>query len=86
MTTNHFHLPELLRLIIVITVLFSLNNNIFGQTKNDSKLIKEAVLNYLEGLEYNDTLKVEKALHPDLAKRVITKDKSGQDKLYNMTA
>ena len=85
-TTNHFHLPQLLRLIIVITVLFSLNNNLFGQTKNDSTLIKEAVLNYLEGLEYNDTLRVEKALHPDLAKRVITKDKSGQDKLDNMTA
>jgi hypothetical protein len=42
-------------------------------------------LDYLEGLEYNDTLRVEKALHPDLAKRVIIKDENGKDKLEDMT-
>jgi hypothetical protein len=62
------------------------SGNIFGQTQSDTLQIKEAVLNYLEGLEYNDTLRVEKALHPDLAKRVIDKDKAGNDKLENMTA
>ena len=61
------------------------NSAVFGQTQNDTLLIKETVLNYLEGLEYNDTLRVEKALHPDLAKRVIT-NKDGTDKLENMTA
>lgn len=63
-----------------------LTSNLSGQTQNDSLLIKETVLNYLEGLEYNDTSRVEKALHPDLAKRVIEKNKSGIDQLDNMTA
>ncbi len=71
---------------MVITILFSLNSKLLGQTENDTLLIREAVLDYLEGLEYNDTLRVEKALHPDLAKRVIGKDENKKEKLDNMTA
>jgi hypothetical protein len=83
---HQFQIRQLSRLIIVFTTLFSFNSNLFGQTQNDTLLIKETVLDYLEGLEYNDTLRVERALHPDLAKRVITKDKNGNDNLDNMTA
>lgn len=85
-TINQFQWTQLFRLIIVTAVLFSLNSNLFGQTQNDSIQIKEAVLNYLEGLEYNDASRVEKAMHPDLAKREINKDNSGNDNLRNMTA
>lgn len=69
--------------ILVLLAFYSCQNT---EPQNDTFLIKEAVLNYLEGLEYNDTLRVEKALHPELAKRVILKDKNDKDKLDNMTA
>ena len=85
-TLHQFQFRQLLRLTIVCIAVFSFNNNLFGQTQSDSLLIKETVLNYLEGLEYNDTLRVEQALHPDLAKRVIQQDQNGKDKLDNMTA
>lgn len=81
-----FQLRQLFLLTMVFTTLFIFNNNLFGQAQNDTILIRETVLDYLEGLEYNDTLRVAKALHPDLAKRVISKDKNGKDKLDNMTA
>ena len=67
-------------------IMFVSSSTLFGQTKSDSLQIKETVLNYLEGLEYNDASRVEKAMHPDLAKRVIQKDKNGNDNLNNMTA
>lgn len=77
---------QMFQLAMVFTTLFFTNNNLWGQTQNDTLLIRETVLNYLEGLEYNDSVRVEKAMHPDLAKRVIREDKSGNDKLSNMTA
>lgn len=85
-TSYQYSLRQFLRLTLVYTTLLLFSSQLLGQTPNDTLLIKEAVLNYLEGLEYNDTLRVEKALHPELAKRVIQKDKNGKDRLDNMTA
>jgi hypothetical protein len=79
-------LYRILRLLIVSITLFSFNTNLFGQTQNDSLQIKETVKNYLEGLEYNDASRVEKALHPDLAKRNLSTDDKGNDHLQNMAA
>lgn len=81
-----FQYRQLLQLAMVFTALLLFSSNLIGQTQNDTLSIKETVLDYLEGLEYNDTLRVEKALHPDLAKRVIGKDENKKDKLDNMTA
>ena len=57
-----------------------------GQAKSDTLQIKETVLNYLEGLETNNPARVEKAMHPDLAKRTIEKNKEGKEYPSNMTA
>ena len=62
------------------------NGQLFAQAKNDTLQIKETVLNYLEGLETNNPARVEKAMHPDLAKRTIEKNKEEKDFLSNMTA
>src|SRR5678816_2065042 len=62
------------------------NSQPFAQTKNDTLQIKETVLNYLEGLETNNPARVEKAMHPDLAKRTIEKNNEGKDFPSNMTA
>lgn len=44
---------------------------LFAQSENDTLEIKETVLYYLEGMETNSPEKIEKAKHPDLAKRTI---------------
>ena len=40
----------------------------FPQLKTDSEKITETALNYMEGWYNGDTLRMEKALHPDLVK------------------
>ncbi|MCF7561090.1 nuclear transport factor 2 family protein [Sabulilitoribacter multivorans] len=62
------------------------NGHLFAQTQNDSLQIKEAVVNYLEGLDTNNPDRVAKALHADLAKRIVDKNKEGKDFPSNMTA
>lgn len=44
-------MPRLYLFLALLVVNYSL---LFAQTKNDKLQIKEAVLNYLEGLEYNE--------------------------------
>jgi len=83
-TLYQFQLRQLLRLTIVLTALCFFNSNLFGQSQNDTLLIKETVLNYLEGLNTNDHLRAEKAIHPELAKRIISTDENGDYKLDNM--
>ncbi len=51
---------------------------------NDSTLIKETCANYVEGFYTNDVKRMEKAIHPELAKRLIVKDTSGVEMLRNM--
>lgn len=62
------------------------NSPVFAQTPNDSTQIKITVLNYLEGMETNNPERIEKAMHPDLAKRTIEKNKEGVEYPENMTA
>ncbi|TVZ60158.1 putative lumazine-binding protein [Flavobacteriaceae bacterium MAR_2010_105] len=75
-----------LRYGFILIAVLVVNTNLFSQTPSDSLMIRATVLDYLEGLEYNDTLRVTRALHPDLAKRVVSQDKAGKDKLDNMSA
>lgn len=70
-----------------IAVSFIINGgHLLAQTKNDTLGIIQTVQNYLEGLETNNPARVEKAMHPDLAKRTIEKNKEGNDFPSNMTA
>jgi len=58
----------------------------YGQTAADTTAIKEAVMNYIEGYYTADGDRMEKALHPDLAKRVVFTNKNGQSWVQGMTA
>lgn len=60
------------------------NSTVFAQIEIDSLLIKETTLNYTEGLFTNNYERMEKALHSELAKRVIKKDDKGNYRLSNM--
>lgn len=70
--------------VLCIVIMLVSSSTLMGQTKNDSLQIKETVLNYLEGLNTNDYLRAEKAIHPELAKRIISTNKNGDYKLDNM--
>jgi hypothetical protein len=73
------------KILCIIFVLFS-NNIAFGQTAIDSLMIRESSLNYIEGFYTNDFKRVEKAIHPELAKRIFVKDSIDGSMLKNMGA
>ena len=70
--------------VFCLVIMLVSSSTLFGQTTSDSLQIKETVLNYLEGLHTNDYLRAEKAIHPELAKRIISTDENGDYKLDNM--
>jgi hypothetical protein len=41
---------------MIFLIFISFNNSLFGQTKSDTLLIEETVLNYLEGLHDNNAI------------------------------
>lgn len=52
----------------------------------DSAAIRRAALDYIEGWYTGDAERMQRALHPDLAKRAIDTDKQGRNWLYASSA
>ncbi|MEZ0611685.1 nuclear transport factor 2 family protein [Fibrella sp. WM1] len=61
---------------ILLTILFSVCLNSFGQTKQDSVAIKQAALDYIESQHTPNPAQMERALHPRMVKRTFWKDKA----------
>jgi len=58
-----------------------------AQTAADSAGIRQAALDYIEGYYTGDAARMERALHPDLAKRIVrTSPANGRSALENMSA
>jgi hypothetical protein len=57
-----------------------------AQTAEDSAGIRAAATDYSQGWYTADGERMERALHPELAKRNITTDASGHSRLTQMTA
>jgi Putative lumazine-binding len=56
-------------------------------TSTDDAAIKTTALNYIEGWYEGDATRMESALHPELAKRIVTTDpKSGHSQFGHMGA
>ena len=55
-------------------------------TSEDNEAIKKTALNYIEGWYTGDAARMESALHPDLAKRIVRTDASGKSTLGHQTA
>jgi hypothetical protein len=60
--------------------------SVFGQTDADRDAIKRTALNYAEGWYEGNAEKMESALSPDLAKRIVRTNEKGQSSLGQMTA
>jgi hypothetical protein len=57
-----------------------------GQTQSDSAAIKQAALDYIQGWYTGDAVRMERALHPELAKRIVRSDTLGNYRLDQMSA
>jgi hypothetical protein len=52
----------------------------------DRAAIKQTALDYIEGWYAGDAERMERALHPDLAKRIVRTNPQGQSRLDQMSA
>jgi hypothetical protein len=66
--------------------LIAMSISIFGQTDADREAVKRTALNYAEGWYEANADKMESALSPDLAKRIVRTNPQGQSGLGQMTA
>ena len=56
------------------------------ESKPDAELIKQTALDYIEGWYEGNAERMERALHPDLAKRIVQTDPRGRFNLGQMSA
>lgn len=57
-----------------------------AQTAADSNAIRQAALDYIEGYYEGDGARMERALHPELAKRIVRTNEQGRSQLGQMSA
>ncbi|HJU87001.1 MAG TPA: nuclear transport factor 2 family protein [Gemmatimonadota bacterium] len=57
-----------------------------AQTAADSTAIRQAALDYIEGWYQGEADRMERALHPELAKRIVRADSAGGDWISSMGA
>jgi len=59
---------------------------LWAQSAADSSAIRQAALDYIEGYYMGDGPRMERALHPELAKRIVRTNDQGQSRLDQMSA
>jgi hypothetical protein len=57
-----------------------------GQSRSDSAAIRQAALDYIQGWYAGDATRMEGALHPELAKRIVRSDTLGNFRLDQQSA
>ena len=57
-----------------------------AESKSEAELIKQAALDYIEGWYEGNAERMERAVHPDLAKRIVRTDDRGRSSLGQMSA
>ncbi len=74
------------KLFVLFILMFPTGLTVFGQVDADREAIKRTALNYAEGWYEGHPEKMEGALHPHLAKRIVRTNDKGQSSLGQMTA
>src|SRR5215204_1374795 len=74
------------KLFLLTLVLVLLTFSASAQQDPDRDAIKRTALNYAEGWYEGNAEKMESALHPDLAKRIVRTNDKGQSGLGQMSA
>lgn len=76
-----FPSTALLALVVIITP-----NLVAGQSSADSAAIRQTALDYIQGWYAGDGPRMERALHPELAKRIVRSDSLGRYRLDTQSA
>ena len=75
--------PSTVLLALVVTITPSL---LAGQSSADSAAIRQTALDYIQGWYAGDGPRMERALHPELAKRIVRSDSLGRYRLDTQSA
>lgn len=67
-------------------VLLTAVSQVYAQSPSDAVGIKQTALDYIEGWYEGDAERMERALHPELAKRIVQTEPSGRYRLSQMGA
>ena len=75
-----------MRFCLSLAMLTILPAGLCAQTAADSAGIRQAALDYIEGYYEGDGARMERAVHPELAKRIVRVDERGRYQLGQMSA
>src|SRR5215204_2586504 len=74
-------------IILFLAIILASFGSIHAQTSDaDRDAIKATALDYIEGWYEGNSERMERALHPDLAKRIVRTNDKGQSMLGQMSA
>ncbi len=74
------------RYLVVIIALLSFVSTAPAQSTADATAIRQTALDYIEGWYEGNAERMERALHPELAKRIVRTNKDGVSQLNQMSA
>jgi hypothetical protein len=72
--------------LVFVLLLLAFVPSVRAQTAADSAAIKQTALDYIEGWYEGNAERMERALHPELAKRIVRTNKEGQSQFSQMSA
>lgn len=76
-----------MKTLLTVSIIFLLgSSNARAQTAADSAGIRQAALDYIQGWYTGDAARMERALHPELAKRIVQHDSLGRYRLDQQSA
>ena len=78
--------PALILMAIVIACAVEVRAQSTSGSEADRTAIKQTALDYIEGWYEGDAERMERALHPELAKRIVRSNPQGQSRLDQMSA
>jgi hypothetical protein len=74
------------KLLPVLALLLASPAALRAQSAADSAAVRRAALDYIEGWYGGDAARMQRAVHPDLAKRIVRTDARGESSLVATTA
>jgi len=78
--------PALLLLALLVACTADVRAQSATPSEADKAAIKQTALDYIEGWYEGDAERMERALHPELAKRIVRTNAQGQSRLDQMSA
>jgi hypothetical protein len=72
--------------LVFIFILLAFVSRASAQSATDAAAIKQTALDYIEGWYEGNSERMERSLHPELAKRIVRTNKEGMSQFSQMSA